>query len=179
MNRRWLWIALPVVAVFVAVENYLFFAGSSAGLQEAPDDVDEVLEVEFEEEQAEPLEALDESDLVQWLAGIPLDRNPFWRSDELDDGVASTGESGNGLRLVGTLVGSTRKVAWIGGAPRSVGDLVADQRIVDIRPDGVVLERDGDPVFLAIAPPAGAPLAGADLGPEDKIEEGDDDAQDD
>ena len=163
MNRRWLWVALPVFAVFVAVENYLFFAGSGARLQEVPDDADEVLEVEFDEEEAEPLEALDESDLVQWLAGIPLDRNPFWRSDELSAGLAAPGLRGNGLRLAGTLVGATRKVAWIGGAPRSVGDLVADQRIVDIRADGVVLERDGEPVFLAIASPAGEVPANADL----------------
>lgn len=186
MNRRWLWIALPVVAVFVAIENYLFFAGSGARLQEVPDDADEVLEVEFEEEEAEPLEALEESDLVQWLAGIPLDRNPFWRSDELD-ALAAPGLRGNGLRLAGTLVGPTRKVAWIGGAPRSVGDLVAEQRIVDIRADGVVLERDGEPVFLAIAPPAGEVPANADLDSADEEggaalrdpEESDDDAYDD
>lgn len=168
MNRRWLWVALPAMVVLVAVENFLFFAKSSEGLQEVPDDADNVLELEVDAgELREPLEALDESDLVQWLAGIPLDRNPFWRASEGNPAVAD--EGGNGLRLAGTLVGPTRKVAWIGGAPRSVGDRVADQVIVDIQPDGVVLDRDGDAVFLAIAEPPGDAVLGLD--PEENVDD--------
>lgn len=164
MNRRWLWIALPAMVVLVVVENFLFFSTSSEGLREVHDDADEALELEIDAgDPGEPVEALEESDLVQWLAGIPLDRNPFWRASEANPAVAS--EGGNGLRLAGTLVGPTRKVAWIGGAPRSVGDRVADQVIVDIRPDGVVLDRDGDAVFLAIAEPPGD--ATLDLDPEE------------
>ncbi len=153
MNRRWLWIALPLLGVLVAVENFLFFANGSARLQEAPDEADEALELALDEDASrEPLQALEESDLMQWLASIPLDRNPFWRASEAQANGVGAGEAA--LRVAGTLVGSTRSVAWIGGVPHSVGDRVDDRVIVDITARGVVLARDGEPVFLEIASPA-------------------------
>lgn len=67
-------------------------------------------------------------------------RNPFLTPEE----EATGGRPGTkGLDVKTIIVGDSKSVATLGGFTVSVGENIGDERVVEIRQDAVVLERNG------------------------------------
>lgn len=145
---------IGVAAVAVAVENYLFFGGSSLPTSSVGDEEDE----EYGDERAPDdgdlaLAPLENERLARWFASHPgRGRNPFLTRAE----AGLTGDSSVPTvpRLAGVLWSPIRRVAWIDGTPRVEDDWVGDHRIERIQRDSVWLRRGEHSIQLVMDPDA-------------------------
>jgi len=151
MNQRKLLLLLPIAAVAVGIQNYVFFSS----LPSASSDFDEELADEsLLGEMAEPSRVsgpLAPEALAAWLQEQPASaRSPFMTRLE----AMSLGEALERSlpRLSGTLIGATRKIAWLDGIPRIEGEEIGRHRIAAISRDRVVLRRGRDEWQLRIDP---------------------------
>jgi len=76
---------------------------------------------------------------------IPWGRNPFLTpEEELRGGRPAD----RGLTIQTIITGRDKSVATLGGRTVAVGDRIGEERVVAIRPDAVVLERNGRKTIL-------------------------------
>lgn len=82
-------------------------------------------------------------------ATTPWGRNPFLTEEE------SKGKSqgGDGLKVKAIIVGKPQSVATIDGRAVVVGERIGEETVWEIRPDAVVLERDGHKRMLKVREP--------------------------
>jgi hypothetical protein len=149
VKRRGLLILLPILAVAVALENFIFFASSGEDLGWDDEEIEEVFDSDSTSTETEVLPPIEELRLVTWLREQPgPGRSPFLTRAESE----RLGESSAlGLpELSATLWSPARRVAWIDGSPRSEGDLVGDHLVESIEPKAVVLRRGDTRLRLEI-----------------------------
>jgi hypothetical protein len=79
-------------------------------------------------------------------------RNPFLTEKEAAEGRGWKPDEV--LRVKAIIVGQPRGVATLDGHTVVVGDKVGDETVSEIRPDAVVLEKDGRKRVLRIAEPS-------------------------
>lgn len=81
----------------------------------------------------------------------PWGRNPFLTKEE------ETGKGqknlGDGLQVKAIIVGQPKSIATIDGRTVTVGERVGEETVWEIRPDAVVLERDGHKRMLKVSEP--------------------------
>ena len=82
----------------------------------------------------------------------PWGRNPFLTGEE-ETGKAKSRES-DGLQVKAIIVGRPKSVATIDGRTVTVGEKVGEEIVSEIRPDAVVLERDGRRRMIKVSEPA-------------------------
>ena len=82
----------------------------------------------------------------------PWGRNPFLTEEEAE---AAKGKSrgGDGIQVKAIIVGRPKSVATIDGRTVTVGERVGEETVWEIRPDAVVLERDGRKRLLRVSEP--------------------------
>jgi hypothetical protein len=82
----------------------------------------------------------------------PWGRNPFLTEEEAE---AAKGKSrgGDGIQVKAIIVGRPKSVATIDGRTVTVGERVGEETVWEIRPDAVVLERDGRKRLLKVSEP--------------------------
>ncbi len=150
MKRRGLLILLPILAVAVALENFIFFASRGQDLGWDDEENDEVFDPESADTESEALPPVEELRLAAWLREQPgPGRSPFLTRAEAE----RLGESSAlGLpQLSATLWSPERRVAWIDGSPRSERDLVGEHVVESIEPKAVVLRRGDARLRLEMA----------------------------
>lgn len=158
MRRRGLIALVCVVAVAVAIENFLFFSGSASELTWSNPDIDEALDSPEASLEPEPLPPIEGPQLIAWLNRWPgAGRNPFLtRAEEEQLG----GSEALALpHLSATLWSARRRVAWIDGSPRSEGDFVREHQVESIEPKSAVLKRGDVRVRVEMESPPGPSLA--------------------
>ena len=148
MNRRLLAGLLLVAAAVVVVENYLYFKSGSGAVRSASRsaDSDEAFESDSDGSSGSgrtppigPPPPLSAEELALLLMEVERERSPF-RPGVSRKGV---GASGFGLpQLGGTMIGRDRRVAWVDGRPRAVGDPHGEFVVESIEEGRVVLVRD-------------------------------------
>ncbi len=80
----------------------------------------------------------------------PWGRNPFLTGEE----EAAKGKGrGDGVQVKAIIVGRPKSVATIDGRTVTVGERVGEETVSEIRPDAVVLERDGHKRMLKVSEP--------------------------
>jgi hypothetical protein len=161
VRRKKLLILLPLAAVAVGFQNYVFFSGLSSG----PGPVDEELEEQITLEDGDEARAptpVDPLLLAEWLGAQPsMPRSPFLTRAEAEE----LGEF-NAFALpalTATLWSPLRRVAWMNGRPLSEGDLVAGHALERIEPRQVVLRRGDVVVRVPIGRPADSAAEGLDV----------------
>lgn len=82
----------------------------------------------------------------------PWGRNPFLTAEEETGKGKSQG--GDGLQVKAIIVGRPKSVATIDGRTVTVGEKVGEEIVAEIRPDAVVLERDGHKRMIKVSQPA-------------------------
>ncbi|MBI3001736.1 MAG: hypothetical protein HYY46_25255 [Deltaproteobacteria bacterium] len=82
----------------------------------------------------------------------PWGRNPFLTAEEETGKGKSQG--GDGLQVKAIIVGRPKSVATIDGRTVTVGEKVGEEIVSEIRPDAVVLERDGRKRMIKVSEPA-------------------------
>lgn len=78
----------------------------------------------------------------------PWGRNPFLTEEETKGRVADE------LRIKTIIVGPPKSVAVVNGHTVQVGEKIAEETVVEIRPDAVILERDGRRRILRLSEPS-------------------------
>lgn len=79
-------------------------------------------------------------------------RNPFLTEEEAAAGRGRAKEEG--LQVKAIIMGKPRAVATIDGHTVAVGERVGDETVSEIRPDAIVLDRDGRKRMLRIKEPS-------------------------
>lgn len=82
----------------------------------------------------------------------PWSRNPFLTEEE--EGAKGKSRGGDGLQVKAIIVGRPKSVATIDGRTVTVGEKIGEETVSEIRPDAVVLERDGHKRLLKVSEPA-------------------------
>lgn len=82
----------------------------------------------------------------------PWGRNPFLTAEEETGKRKSQG--GDGLQVKAIIMGRPKAVATIDGHTVTVGEKVGEEIVAEIRPDAVVLERDGRKRMIKVSEPA-------------------------
>lgn len=82
----------------------------------------------------------------------PWGRNPFLTEEE-ERGRAASPPT-DGLQVKAIIVGRPKSVATIDGRTVTVGEKVGEETVTEIRPDAVVLERDGHKRIVKVNEPA-------------------------
>jgi hypothetical protein len=150
VKNRALLILLAILAVAVALENFIFFSRSGDDLSWDDGEIEEALESQATSTESEVLPAVERPRLVAWLREQPgPGRSPFLTRAEAE----RLGESPALAlpQLSATLWSADRRVAWIDGSPRSEGDLVGDHEVESIEPKAVVLRRGDTRVRVEMA----------------------------
>jgi len=80
--------------------------------------------------------------------GTSWGRNPFLTEEEARVAGAER------LRVNTIIVGPPKPVAVVDGRAVMVGEKVGEERVVEIRPNAVILERDGRKKVLSVSEPA-------------------------
>lgn len=80
----------------------------------------------------------------------PWGRNPFLTEEEAKGGRDGT----DGLMIKTIIVGRAKSVATIDDKTVGVGDKVDEETVVEIRPDAVILEREGRRRALKVSEPS-------------------------
>lgn len=159
MKRLALIALVCVVAVAVAIENFLFFSSSGSELKWSNPDIDEALDSQETSIDPDPLPPIEGPQLIAWLNRWPgAGRNPFLtRAEEEQLG----GSEALALpHLSATLWSAGRRVAWIDGSPCSEGDLVREHQVESIEPKSAVLRHGDTRVRVEMRPPSEPLLAG-------------------
>lgn len=81
----------------------------------------------------------------------PWGRNPFLTGEE--EAAQGKNRGGDGLQVKAVIVGQPRSVATIDGRTVTVGERLGEETVSEIRPDGVLLERDGHKRLLKVSEP--------------------------
>ncbi len=79
----------------------------------------------------------------------PWGRNPFLTEEE----AKGRGQGSDGLQVKAIIVGKPKSVATIDGRTVAVGERIGEETVWEIRPDAVVLERDGHKRLLKVSEP--------------------------
>lgn len=82
----------------------------------------------------------------------PWGRNPFLTEDE--EAGKGRRRVSDGMQVKAIIVGRPKSVATIDGRTVTVGEKVGEETVWEIRPDAVVLERDGRKRLLKVNEPA-------------------------
>ena len=82
----------------------------------------------------------------------PWGRNPFLTEEE-EEAAKRKNRGGDGIQVKAIIVGRPKSVATIDGRTVTVGERVGEETVSEIRPDAVVLERDGHKRFLKVSEP--------------------------
>ena len=85
-------------------------------------------------------EAIDDS--------TPWGRNPFLSEEE------TKGPAADELKIKTIIIGPPKSVAVVNGYTVAVGEKIADETVVAIRPDAVILEREGRRRTLRLSEPS-------------------------
>lgn len=83
---------------------------------------------------------------------ISWGRNPFLTEQE--ELGAKSWRPDEGLQVKAVIVGQPRRVATLNGQSVVVGDMVGEETVREIRPDAVVLEKDGRQRVVRIHQPS-------------------------
>lgn len=147
MNLRIVGPILGVAALGVGYQNWSFFQERRLTPAALFEDVLDEYSDEDDESYALGMSSVLTTDIDRYLAELgPTDRNPFEISAPLQ--VSSDSRSHDRqLVLDGTLVGETRRVAWIDGVSVSEGSTVGEYWIAEIGPAWIFLESPGSPPF--------------------------------
>lgn len=81
----------------------------------------------------------------------PWGRNPFLTEEE--EAAKGKKSLGDGLQVKAIIVGRPKSVATIDGRTVAVGERIGEETVWEIRPDAVVLERDGHKRMLKVREP--------------------------
>ena len=81
----------------------------------------------------------------------PWGRNPFLTEEE--EAAAKGKSRAGGIQVRAIIVGRPKSVATIDGRTVTVGERVGEETVWEIRPDAVVLERDGQKRLLKVSEP--------------------------
>lgn len=81
----------------------------------------------------------------------PWGRNPFLREAETTKEKSPMNDA---LKVKAIITGRARPVATIDGRTVVVGEMVGEERVVEIRPDAVILEREGRRKVLRVSEPS-------------------------
>lgn len=167
MQRRWLAPLLAVAAIGVVVENIVFFSSNSPLLVASEDGDEEVADDEGASTARAGLPPVGADAIVAHARALPnadYARNPFLTRDEANAtaGAGSDRARSGPPSLDGTLVGASRRVAWLDGVAMSEGDVLRGYRLIAIEPDAVVLRSSAREMRVALgvdvraddAPPA-------------------------
>ena len=160
MNLRVLVVVgLLVAAAVVVVENVLFFRNrnqpprvATAAVEEDPDTSGEY-DVALPEvvDSVVPLPSMSRARLRTILLSTNGEPSPFLLGREREQSVM---RRALGLpRLSGTFVGSGRRIAWIEGEPRRVGESFGEFTISRVEQGSVVIMRDGNGYTLQLESP--------------------------
>ena len=195
MQRRFVAPLLVVAAIAVAVENVVYFSSGDAPVASSDDARDDdALADDGESAAADDagtasLPPVAAAAVVAHASALPspeLARNPFLTRDEADavSAVSGVRVHRGPPSLDGTLVGRSRRVAWLDGIAMSEGDVLRGYQLLRIEADYVVLRTaarelrlalgasaDGDGALAAPAPDAfddPAPTTGAPHAEEDR-----------
>ena len=157
MKRPMVAMTLAVAAALVLGENYVYFRGDSATprpravVEGESAETDEPFDESYRREAGPSVQApasLLRAQLADLLRSVELVRSPFLLGSKQHGG---TKPEGSGLpRLAGTLMGNGRRIAWIDGRPRRVGELHGEFLVREIQPERVVLVRQGRRYTLEI-----------------------------
>ena len=79
----------------------------------------------------------------------PWGRNPFLTEEE-----EARGRGDEGLQVKTIIVGQPKSVATIDGRTVVVGEKIGEETVIEIRPDGVVLERNRRKRVLRVSEPS-------------------------
>lgn len=82
-------------------------------------------------------------------ASTPWGRNPFLTEEETKGKIRGS----DGLQVKAIIVGRPKSVATVDGRTVTVGEKVGEETVWEIRPDAVVLERDGRKRLLRVSEP--------------------------
>ena len=81
----------------------------------------------------------------------PWRRNPFLTEEE--EAAKGKSRGGEGLQVKAIIVGHPKSVATIDGRTVTVGERIGEETVWEIRPDAVVLERDGHKRLIKVSEP--------------------------
>jgi len=84
-------------------------------------------------------------------AETPWGRNPFLT--EAEEAAKGKSGGGEGLQVKAIIVGRPKSVATIDGRTVTVGEMVGEETVREIRPDAVMLEKDGRKRLVKISEP--------------------------
>lgn len=82
----------------------------------------------------------------------PWGRNPFLTAEE--EAGKGKSQASDGLKVKAIIVGRPKSIATIDGRTVTVGEKVGEEVVSEIRPDAVVLERDGRKRMIRVSEPA-------------------------
>ncbi len=136
MKREW-WYSFILVVAFVALGSYYF---SKGGQPKEPREARGLLSLPL----LGPDAAGDTQPKLSGVRGtdeaVHWGRNPFLTPEE----EATGGRPGTkGLDVTTIIVGDDKSVATLGRYTVSVGEYIGEEKVVEIRRDAVVLERNG------------------------------------
>lgn len=153
MNReRWLLIA--AVVLFSGVGIYYYLRPGRAGLAKRQETAGVAAKPSDQPPVPQPV-ASQSSPEVRTARG-PLDektpwgRNPFLTEEEAERGRLP----GTELTVKAIIAGRPKSVATIDGRTVLVGEMVGEEKVVEIRPDAVVLESEGRKRILRVREPS-------------------------
>ncbi|MBI2998028.1 MAG: cbb3-type cytochrome c oxidase subunit 3 [Deltaproteobacteria bacterium] len=153
MNRE-RWLLLASFLMFVGVGVYYFRPGGgvrSAGSSPAGVSQPPTFSPFTQEIRGESLpQASIKSEVVE--EQTPWGRNPFLTEKEEVEGRGWKRDDGFQVKAI--IVGQPRAVATLDGHTVVVGEKVGEETVWEIRPDAVVLEKDGRKRVLRIKEPS-------------------------
>ncbi len=80
----------------------------------------------------------------------PWGRNPFLTEEE----ARRKSPGSDGLQVNTIIIGRPKSVATVDGRTVVVGEKIGEETVMEIRPDGVVLERNGRKRVLRVSEPS-------------------------
>jgi hypothetical protein len=145
--KRDQWLLLISIIIFLSLAVYylrpgwsrLFSTNTKIGIARSARAVRESSVEKIPPQSLPPLSVESEVD-----ASTPWGRNPFLTEEEVKQvGVER-------LRVNTIIVGPPKAVAIVDGRAVMVGDKIHDEKIVEIRPNAVILEREGKKKILEL-----------------------------